>query len=222
MMLTLLKHQCHALPAQDNHLVKELLNWGSFMLFFKDTSIMNLVQHSQEQLRAIIDETIYGDPHKSSNWSEMLSGAIIEKNNKLLTELLSHGKGFNDKSKIAFCHSIGVKPVLSMKGIDLLIADFCQIPLEKMLAERKLSQLKTVLATKEKSLIDAYSNGPELVEWVNNLVSNDYTTLLSKSNKSYLVNESGSGYHLIKTVIKEYAKALTEYTLFTRSNLVVD
>lgn len=180
---------------------------------------MEYVNHSPSQLRAIIDQAVNGDPQKRSTWSEMLSEAMIGKKYKVLTDLLSHGKGFNDKSKIAFCEAIGVKPVLSMKGIDLIIAQYCQIPLERMLAERKLSKLKRVLATKEKLLTESFSNGPEIVEWVKNLVSNGYVAIKTQNNKSYLANETGAGYDLVRTAIKNYAVALTEYTMFTKTYL---
>lgn len=181
---------------------------------------MKLVTHSQSQLRAIIDEAVNGDPSARSNWSDMLSDAIISKNYKSLTNLISHGKGFNDKSKIAFCTAIGVKPVLSMKGIDLLIAQYCQIPLESMLVERKLNGLKSVLAHKEKLLTEAFSNGLETVDWVKNLVSSGYTTIRTQNNKSFLVNQSGAGYDLLRTPIKNYAVTLCEYTQLLNQELV--
>jgi len=161
------------------------------------------------EIRRFLDNAIYGDQSKNTNWSEMIANALLDKNPHRLSDFLSHGKGFNDSTKKAFCLLLQVKPVYTQKGIDEVIAQHCDIALERLLLQRKLRHAKALENNAHDSLVNAFSNGKELVDWVNNLFESGFTKLLTKGNKAYLANDAGAGYHLQRAAIRKYAEVLS-------------
>lgn len=171
------------------------------MITFNDKSAL--------EIRSVLDDAIYGDKSKNTNWSEMIANALVDKNPHRLSEFLSHGKGFNDSTKKAFCLLLEVKPTYTQKGIDKVISQHCGITLKTLLLQRKLRHAKDSENNAYDSLVDAFANGKELVSWVKNLFEGGFTKLLTKGNKAYLINESGEGYYLQRTAIRKYAEALS-------------
>jgi hypothetical protein len=172
---------------------------------------MNTIDITQtNQIRSTIDDIVFGDKNKQSEWSQMIAEALIEKRYHRLSEFLSSGKGFNDKTKKAFCLLLDVKPVYSKKGIDSLIAKHCQVNINTLFLEREIHNRKLQLRDASAALIDTYANGSDLVNWVNELHNNGFDSLLTKGRKSYLVNINASGYDLKKKLIKNYAATLID------------
>jgi hypothetical protein len=160
------------------------------------------------QIRSTIDDIVFADKSKQSEWSQMLAEAIIEKRYHRLSDFLSSGKGFNDKTKKAFCILLNEKPVYSKKRIDSLIAKHCEVNINTLLLERKIHNSKLQLRDASAILIDTYANGSDLISWVNELHNNGFDSLITKGRKSYLVDINSKGYDLKKTLIKNYATTL--------------
>ena len=171
--------------------------------------MISLDDKSAREITSFLDDAIYGDSSKNTCWSEMIANALIDKNPHRLSEFLSHGKGFNDSTKTAFCLLLEVKPIYTQKGIDKVISQYCGITMERLLLQRKLRHAKDVEKNAHDSLVEAFSNGKELVSWVKKLFEAGFTKLLTRGNKAYLIDEDGKGYHLQRTAIRKYAEALS-------------
>lgn len=163
---------------------------------------------TEDEIIKTINTFVYGDSDAQTEWARMIADAMLNKMAHRLAEFLSHGKGFNDGSKKAFCALLDVKPVLTQKGIDSLIAQHCGIELHTFLLQRQLHVAESTEMRKAKNLESSYGNGNELLAWVQGLFEDGYSKLLSKNRKTYLVNEAGNGYYLQTAPIKEYALAL--------------
>jgi hypothetical protein len=167
-----------------------------------------LNEANTEVIRATLDELIYGDSTKKTNWSEMITDALLNKKPHRLSDFVSSGKGFNDSTKKAFCTLLNKKPTYSQKGIDRLIADHCEISIDKMLLERELIGLKQINKYALSTLIEEFSNGTELADSIVDMINKGFNTILTQGKKSYLANAEGSGYWLKRTIIKKYAVSL--------------
>lgn len=167
---------------------------------------------TKTEIRQIIDQVLHDDANKNSNWSEMLASAFLAKQHHLLSEYLSHGKGFNDGSKKAFCQLLNTDIVLTKKGIDILIAQHCQIELEQLLNERKQQEIEFALSHVKEKVLDKFENGIEAMAWVDSLVEKGFNKIVKQNKKSYLVNDEGNGYNLKRALIREYAEALLAFS----------
>jgi hypothetical protein len=163
---------------------------------------------SKGQIKSIIDQVVCGDAGKNTSWGEMLAEAILTKRHHRIADFVSHGKGFNDSTKKAFCEVLGVKPVYTAKGIDELIAHHCGIELETMLLERKLKKANTIMEIERKKLTESFGNGSEIIAWVGGLLEQGYNSIKTHNGKSFLVNNVGSGFDLKRTKIKSYVQSL--------------
>lgn len=161
-------------------------------------------------MRQVIDRHVFNDQQRQSKWSEDLALAMLERRYHALAEYLSHGVGFNDKSKAAFCELIGYEAVFRKKDMDFLIANYCGISLAVMLAERTIKQAKKALKYADESLRQKFSNADTVIDWVHQLVESGYNTVISQGNKSFLVDREGKGYHLQRTLVREYAQRFIE------------
>jgi hypothetical protein len=168
---------------------------------------MSTFNKSKTEIRNTIDELLYGDAGKQTSWSEMIADAMLEKRYHRLADFVSHGKGFNDTSKEAFCKLLDVSPVYTQKGIDSLIAQHCDVALDVMLLERKLASAKAVKKSECEALTNKFGNGDELVAWIDTLIIQGFKKLVTNANKTFLVNEHGNGYKIPRTAIKKYAEA---------------
>jgi hypothetical protein len=176
---------------------------------------ITLKYQSMSKLRAFLDNTVYDDASMNSSWSEMVSRALLGKDAHRLCDFASHGKGFNDSTKKAVCLLLGAPVVYTQKGMDALIAVYCGMSMETLLLERKLRDAKKKQIRAEATLKDGFSNGGELVNWVQKLIKQGYTSVLVRAGKSYLVDASKKGYHLPRTLIRLYAESCTEVLSLT-------
>lgn len=165
---------------------------------------------TEDEIIKTINTLVYGNADAGTEWAKMIAEAMLNKNAHRLAEFLSHGKGFNDSSKKAFCALLDVKPVLTQKGIDSLIAQHCCLELSAFLLLRQLKFAESIEMRKAKNLESSYGNGNELLVWVRGLFQDGYSKLLKQNRKTYLINENGDGYELQTAPIKEYALALID------------
>ena len=166
-----------------------------------------LLNRTKDDIRAVIDIAMHGDAFKRSGWSEDLADAILSQSHVMLSEYLSHGVNWNDKSKRAFCQLLDVKPVYQKKKIDALIASHCDMSLEKLYATRELSSTAHEARNLQAILTEEFANGKELVEYIESLISKGFDTIMKQGRKFYLANTKGEGFLLKKTNMRKYAKS---------------
>lgn len=147
---------------------------------------------------------------KYSNWAYMLEEAIRTKNYRYLITVLAFGKGWNDKSKEVFCDIIGVTRQYLQREMRECISLHCDISLELIDLHFDYISAKKSCETAKESLIEAFSNGIELVEIVDCKINDGFIVTQKYGRRTYLVNEeSKKGWPLQRVPIKNYAIAKT-------------
>jgi hypothetical protein len=164
----------------------------------------------KDNIRAVIDSTVYGDESKKTNWSDMISDAMLAKAPLRLSEFLSSGKGFNDKTKEAFCILVGSEKTLTAKGINLLIAKHCDISIEEFDLITAIKRAKKQVQICKQKLEDAFSNGSEAVTDIDTKFNNGFNKIVKNNKKTFLINDNDQGFHMHRVPIKNYAIACSE------------
>ena len=166
-------------------------------------------QFTELEIRNTVDSVVYGNPDAKTSWGQKLAFAMIEKLPLLLSDLLSHGKGFNDSTKKAFCKLLDVKPVLTATAIDNLIVELCGISLHELIAHRNIRGAKQVLKFKAEQVADRYSNPEEALDLIHQQYESGYTKIVKEGRKTFLCNADNRGFHY-KSEMKDYAIAYVE------------
>ncbi|EGR0468610.1 hypothetical protein FG064_16560 [Vibrio cholerae] len=142
-----------------------------------------------------------------SDWAYKLEAAIREMNYKYLMMVLGSGKGFNDRTKEAFCDVIGVPRTYSLKGIKAAISSHCSISVEDIELHESYFSAKRKLERKLEELTSKFANGNEVAAIVDEKIENGYCKVVTENRRTFLANDQNMGWPLQRVQIKEYAIA---------------
>lgn len=173
--------------------------------------MIKLTNKTATEIQHFLDKEIYGDELRKTDWSSSLADGLLNKKHHLLAKYISHGKGFNDSSKKAICLLLQIKPVFTQKAIDNVIAKHCGISLDKLLLERETKRALFLEKIAQETLLDTFSNGEEIVEWVKEVFNKGYTEVITQDRKSFIVNADKRGFPLPRAAIRKYAEAFIKH-----------
>lgn len=154
-----------------------------------------------------------------------LATAMLANNWRYLSQVLSHGRGWNDNSKRAFCEAIGKTEDLTAKAMDAYIAEYCGVSVQLMKATLEYDFAVKQLKEAEVDLLD-FKGGDECIEEIELKIKDGMDKVEVINRKTYLLNTStGHGLYLRRKVAIEYAKArlkviaLNEAVIFENKSL---
>lgn len=153
----------------------------------------------------------YEDRVRLAGHFKKMAQFIINKNWVMLSEILSAGRGFNDNSKKGFCKFLGVRTVLSKNVMDNLVAEWTGVSVDFLSAYNRVSSARKIKTHACNDLIMAFSNGDEVVGWVDERISAGAREIEVVNRKSYLVSPDRSALLLKRKVMKDYAVACIEF-----------
>ena len=140
---------------------------------------------------------------------EQLAKGMATKNWKVLQEILSHGKGWNDNSKKAFCAALGKTESLTKKSMNAYIAYCCGISVEYMKASNEY-ELASLRLKDARSELMTYQGAREGIEKIENIIREYQLTRVEVHNrKSYAVGDNSSSMlPLEQKAVIQFVKAL--------------